>query len=368
MKFLNKLFLFFSDLPDTIKITVQKYLLFISNTFTKSLLFMSFKYSLLLRKINIKLKRKSRSFTFLFKEKTGYTFSQLLDAFSVSSLFLILIKLLVRIGGENTPWQVNVFILFLGIPFSLKLNLIEEVREGLISFWKWALGQRFYFHQIVDFYLIDLSHKEALLAKNIPQYSFVNIIFHQIYFFLILIRLFIINEFYAFILFNFFLTYFLISNHFFVLSSLFSIVFTLSKFTFHLSDYSISIFNSRISLLIKNEKNEGLKPTYENAQFVGVVISRFFYASKAGRNELSTSNKLWEMGTSLLYIIEKLKIMEHKIIMLHHGKEDALITYYYLLKGDAAFKKSTKNTLIFPILLLLLIGFTLQEALNVQLQ
>lgn len=330
-------------------------------------------YLTFLRRVNIQVRRKSRQFNSFLLKNTGYNFSQFSDAFSVSCLLLILIKLVVRINGYNTIWQFNFVVLFLGTLFSLRLNLIVFVRESLISFWKWALGERFYFHQIVDFYLVDLSHKDALLAKNIPHYSFFNIFFQQIYFFLILIRIFIINEFYAFILLNFLLTYFLLSNHFFLLSSFFSIFFTFSKFTFHLSDYSISIFNSRISLLIKNERNESLKPTYENARFVGVVISRFFYASKAGRTELSTSNKLWEMGTSLPYVIDKLELMEHKLIKIliaQHVGEENDPTYKNLLNGEASagLKKSTKNTLIGPILLCLLIGFILQVSLNLNVQ
>lgn len=351
----------------------MKSILLLLNYINKKINVMQHKYLTLLRGLNIQIKKRSRLFNSFLIRTTGYSFSTFSDAFSVAILFLILIKLIVRINGYNTYWQINVLILLIGIPFCLHYNLIVFVRESLISFWKWSLGERFYFHQIVDFNLIDLSHKGALLAKKIPQYSFFNLFFQKIYFFLIFTRLFIINEFYAFILLNFFLTYFLLSNHFFLLSSFFSIFFTFSKFTFHLSDYSISIFNSRMSLLIKNDKNESLKPTYENAQFVGIVISRFFYASKAGRKELSTSNKLWEMGTSLSYIINKLELMEHKVIQilkktyLQHAKEendnDIFPTYKNLLKGEVSesFKKSKKNTLIGPILFYLLVGiyFTL---------
>jgi len=206
---------------------------------------------------------------------TGYTFSNFSDAFSASSLVLILIKLLFRIVGENTTWQLNLFLLLFGIIIALKGNLIEEIRRILREFWKKVLGIRFYFQQSPDFDPCIISYYEEEF-NALPKVKKINLFFQEIFYFLILIRLFILSEVYLFILVNLVLTYFLLVNKYLLLSSCFSAIIALSRFTFHLSDHSIKDFITVVHPLVNLEENESLKPTYENAQFVSLLIVRFF--------------------------------------------------------------------------------------------
>jgi len=106
------------------------------------------------------------------------------------------------------------------------------------------------------------------------------------------------------------------------LSSLISLLLAFSKFSFFLTDYPNPIFHYRLGLIIKNNENETLKATRENAIFMAIMITRFFHYSTKTRIFFETLTKPYLDGScSSLhtnYITDKLYYLnpEHKIIKI----------------------------------------------------
>jgi len=251
-----------------------------------------FLFFFLFRLIRVVVKKSKRKIISSFNNNKllkKYTLATVFDACSASSLFLILFKLFFRIIGFNPLWQLNLVVLLVGIIIALKFNLIQFIRKFFVIFWRKTLGERFFTNYFeLDFW--DLVSYEEKFERLEPETK-INKIFQNIHYFFIGLRLFILNEPWSFILFNFFLTYFLIFNKFFLFSSFFSLLLISSKFTFFLFDHSPKELRTLLLNFVELEENESLELNMENIKFLSIFTTRFLQKEVYDRYLVETLKK-----------------------------------------------------------------------------
>lgn len=284
------------------------------------------KYILLKKALNIRIKRRVRKVNFFLTRATGYTFSNYSDAFSVATLLLIIIKFIFRLFFFNLNWQINLTILFLLTIICLQLNTAITVRKGFKWFWRKALPSSFYYRN--TFKKVNVYEDEETFIYE--EQPFLYKCGLTVFFFFVYIRLWILTEPFIFLLFNYIFIYFLLINTYLITSSFIGLFFAVSRWTFFLEDKTISEFNYSFSGLEHISEGQTLYPSWENAETVGIFITR--YLSKDAEEMISKFSKegKYEHETSAIggfidyYMIKRYIGLNHPII-----EKAKFITYTY---------------------------------------
>ena len=270
-----------------------------------------------IRFLILKLRRKLRH----YERKIGYKFSDISNAFSVATLFLIFFKLCFRIFNYNPSSLINLLLLAFFTILCLKVNIFPIFKEKVKQFWRFSLGEWFYYSKYITFaelwdncLYFDEDDFYDKLEELKQKQSFLNKIMQKFFIVLIYLRLWIISETYLFFVFNTILIYFLIINKYLILSSIFSIIFAASKWTFHLEDYTLSAAIKSIRSVVIFERNHYFAPTWENSEFLAIWIVRHFDVAVMDEHKTEKDKEWFDLKRVFVPLEDKLKQFNHPIL------------------------------------------------------
>jgi len=182
---------------------------------------------------------------------TGYSFEIIMNAFTISSLIQISIKLLLSLVTIklNLMWQLGVLLLL--VPVYLKYNTFDYIRTKIANFlWKWV-PEELYMEKddSIDDYFYEEEPKT--ISQKISDYCFS----YSIYI-LISFRLLILQEPILSLILKFMAIRYFFANEWLLIAYTISFVFIFSRFIFLLSDGNIK----RWKLSLGDILNEGEVP------------------------------------------------------------------------------------------------------------
>jgi len=275
---LVKIYQLFINKTKSIKNTLQLYTNSVNIYYVYTLQKLNINYFYIHRVCFIKFKRLKLKYERKLIKHLNITFAHILDSFFLGSIFLVVSKFIfyIFIFTENViSWKLNLFIYILGFILQLKFDFLYYIREINVKIWKILLGKP-YWQGLPTIDIFETHTIKERQTANIFAGSMLNKFFIFIFNSLILIRLFIFQELYLFIIVNFVITLLLIINKFFIINCIISIIILLSRLVIYSTEFNNrELFIGLHELEIFND-NECIAPTYKNSRILGLWISRSY--------------------------------------------------------------------------------------------
>lgn len=176
---------------------------------------------------------------------TGYSFDIIVNAFTISSLFQIIVKLLFSIFSIKLSIFLQLLFLFGLIPVYLKFHTFDHFRTFLANFFWETVPESAYYeaHSGWD--------DEFTEDYNNAWY---NRLFLSFIHFFITIRMFLMSEPILSIVLKFIAIRYFILNEYLFLAYTISLVFIFSRFIFLLSDKTLGIWKASIGEILENQE------------------------------------------------------------------------------------------------------------------
>ena len=188
---------------------------------------------------------------------TGYSVEIIINAFTISSLFQIIIKLFFAIFSIKLSIILQISLLFLLLPIYLKFNTFDYFRTLLARFFRNFVPESAYEDLDPD---RDDEFYQPPGDLNDAWYNHVLLSFIH---FLITIRMFLVSEPILSIVLKFIAIRYFILNEYLFLAYTISLVFIFSRFIFLLSDKTLGIWKLSIEEMLENQE-ESPKITRKN--------------------------------------------------------------------------------------------------------
>ena len=188
---------------------------------------------------------------------TGYSFEIIINAFTISSLFQILIKLVFSLFSIKLSIILQISLLFVFMPIYLNFNTFDYFRTLLANFFWQFVPENAY--NALD---PDRDDEFFELADDMHNNWYNHLLLFFIHFF-ILIRMFLLSEPSLSIILKFMVIRFFVINEYLFLAYTISLVFIFSRFVFLLSDKTLSYWKLSIEEMLENQE-ESPKITKKN--------------------------------------------------------------------------------------------------------